>query len=51
MDASGEGFIANVSRGVLYAGRDDGYANAARKVTQKLRNRINVMREAALARR
>ena len=50
MDAAGGGFIANVSRGVLYAARDDGYAKAARKVAQKLRNRINVMREAALAR-
>jgi orotidine-5'-phosphate decarboxylase len=50
MDTAGGGFIANVSRAVLYAARDDGYAKAARKVAQKLRNRINVMREASLAR-
>ena len=50
MDANGEGFIANVSRAVLYAAKHDGYAKAARKIAQKLRNRINVMREAALAR-
>jgi orotidine-5'-phosphate decarboxylase len=50
MDTSGGGFIANISRGVLYAAKDDGYDRAARKVAQKLRNRINVMREAALAR-
>lgn len=50
MDVNGEGFIANVSRAVLYAAKDDGYAKAARKIAQKLRNRINVMREASLAR-
>jgi hypothetical protein len=36
---------------VLYAAKGDGYAKAARKAAQKLRNRINVMREAVLARR
>ena len=50
MDSNGGGFIANVSRAVLYAAKDDGYAKAARKIAQKLRSRINVMREATLAR-
>jgi orotidine-5'-phosphate decarboxylase len=50
MDANGGGFVANVSRAVLYAAKDDSYAKAARKVAQKLRSRINVMREATLAR-
>ena len=51
MDERGENFIINISRGVLYAGNGDDYAAAARKAAQKLRNRINLMREAALARR
>ncbi|MDO8615136.1 MAG: orotidine-5'-phosphate decarboxylase [Dehalococcoidia bacterium] len=51
MDERGEGFLINVSRGVLYAGSGDGYAAAARKAAQKLRGRINLMREAVLARR
>lgn len=50
-DASGGGFLINASRGVLYAGKGDGYPKAARKAAQTLRNRINVMREAVLARR
>lgn len=50
-DADGGGFLVNVSRSVLYAAKGDGYAKAARKAAQKLRNRINVMREAVLARR
>jgi len=50
-DASGEGFLINVSRSVLYASGGDGYARAARKAAQKVRNRINVMREAVLAKR
>jgi orotidine-5'-phosphate decarboxylase len=50
MDAEGGGFLINASRGVTYASRDDGYAAAARKEAQRLRNRINVMRQAALAR-
>jgi orotidine-5'-phosphate decarboxylase len=50
MDANGGGFLINASRGVTYASRGDDYAAAARKEAQRLRNRINVMREAALAR-
>jgi orotidine-5'-phosphate decarboxylase len=51
MNADGGGFILNASRAVLYTAKDDGYAKAARKAAQKLRSRINLMREAALARR
>jgi orotidine-5'-phosphate decarboxylase len=50
MDAEAGGFLVNASRGVLYASRGDDYAAAARKEAQRLRNRINVMRQAALAR-
>ncbi len=50
MDTQASGFIVNASRGVTYASRGDDYAAAARKEAQRLRNRINVMREAALAR-
>jgi len=51
MDARGEGFLVNASRGVLYASKGDDYAKAARKAAQKLRGRMNLMREAVLARR
>jgi orotidine-5'-phosphate decarboxylase len=51
MDVSGGGFILNASRAVLYASNRDDYAKASRKVAQAVRNRINLMREAALARR
>jgi len=51
MNTQGGGFILNASRAVLYAAKDDGYAKAARKAAQRLRSRINLMREAALARR
>ncbi len=51
MDAGGEGFLVNVSRRVLYAAKGDRYPKAARKAAQKLRGRINLMREAVLARR
>ncbi len=51
MDDKGEQFVLNVSRGVLYASKGDDYPEAARKAAQKLRGRINLMREAALARR
>jgi orotidine-5'-phosphate decarboxylase len=50
MDATCGGFIVNASRGVTYASRSDDYPAAARREAQRLRNRINVMREAALAR-
>ena len=51
MDEGGGGFLVNVSRSVLYAAKGDGYAKAARKEAMKVRNRINVMRDAVLARR
>ncbi len=51
MNSEGEGFLINASRSILYAARNDGYAKAARKAAQKLRNRISLMREAVLARR
>lgn len=51
MNDRGEGFIVSASRGVLYAGKGDDYAEAARREAQKIRGRINVMREAVLARR
>ena len=51
MDARGEGFLVNASRGVLYASKGDDHAKAARKAAQKLRGRMNLMREAVLARR
>jgi orotidine-5'-phosphate decarboxylase len=50
MDDHGGGFLINVSRSVLYASKGDDYAKAARKEAQKLRGRINLMREAAQAR-
>jgi len=49
MNDSGGGFIVNASRGVLYAGRGDDYPEAARNEAIRIRSRINVMREAALA--
>src|SRR5438132_448978 len=51
LNTAGGGFLLNASRAVLYPSTDDGYAKSARKAAQRLRNRINVMREAALARR
>lgn len=50
MDGRASGFLINASRGILYASQGDDYAAAARKEAQRLRNRINVMRQAALAR-
>jgi orotidine-5'-phosphate decarboxylase len=50
MDSEGGGFLINASRGVTYASRGDDYAVVARKEAQRLRNRINVMRQASLAR-
>lgn len=50
LNDEGEGIIVAVSRGVLYAGRGDDYAEAARREALKIRSRINVMREAVLAR-
>lgn len=50
MDGECGGFLVNASRGVTYASRGDDYAAIARKEAMALRNRINVMRQAALAR-
>lgn len=41
LDSNGEGLIINSSRGVLYAGKDEGFAQAARLQTEKLRRDIN----------
>ncbi len=49
-DASGGGFIVNVSRRVLYASAGGDYARAARRAAQELRDEINRLREAVLAR-
>ena len=49
-DSDGGGFLINASRSVLYVSRRDDYTKAARKAAQKLRGRINLMREAVLAR-
>lgn len=51
IDASGGGFLLNASRAVLYASNGDDYPTRARKAAQALKNRINLMREAALTRR
>ena len=51
LNKEGEGIIVAASRSVLYAGKGDGYAEAARREALLLRGRINVMREAVLARR
>ena len=52
MDAQGEGFIVSLSRGVLYASLPgQGFAGAARKAAEQSRARINLVREAVLARR
>jgi orotidine-5'-phosphate decarboxylase len=51
VDDRGENFLINSSRSILYARSGDDYAEGARKAAQKLRSRINVMREAVLARR
>jgi orotidine-5'-phosphate decarboxylase len=50
MDDDGGGFLINTSRSVLYASKGDDYPKAARKEAQKLRGRINLMREAVQAR-
>ncbi len=42
--ADGYGAIINVSRGVIYASRNDYYASAARLQAQKLREAINAFR-------
>jgi orotidine-5'-phosphate decarboxylase len=49
-DARGEGFLINVSRGVLYASRAGDYAGNARRAAESLRGRINLTRDANLTR-
>ena len=47
VDARGEKAIVNVSRQILYASREKDFAQAARNVAEKLRNRINDYRHKA----
>lgn len=42
--ASGTGLMINSSRAILYAGKDEDYANAARRVAQETRDAINRFR-------
>jgi len=42
--ASGSGLMINSSRAILYAGKDAGFAAAARKVAQETRDAINLYR-------
>ena len=42
--ASGTGLMINSSRAILYAGKDEDYANAARRVAQEPRDAINRFR-------
>lgn len=44
VDAQGELAIISVSRGILYAGDDEEYAEIAGKEARKLRDRINMIR-------
>ena len=41
VDTRGENAIINVSRQILYASREKGFAQAARNVAEKVRNQIN----------
>ena len=45
VDEAGRGAIVNASRGVIYAGSGDGYAQAARAAAHELRERINAALE------
>jgi orotidine-5'-phosphate decarboxylase len=49
-DARSGGFIINASRAVLYASRTGDYAGNARRAAESLRGRINLTRDALLAR-
>ena len=42
--AAGTGLMINSSRAILYAGKDEDYANAARRVAQETRDAINRFR-------
>ena len=44
VDAAGQGAIINVGRQVLYASRNEDYADAARAATLRLRDSINAVR-------
>ena len=41
LDAHSRGIIINSSRGIIYAGKGAGFANAAREAAQTLRDDIN----------
>ena len=47
--ASGAGMVINSSRAILYASRDDDFADAARRAAQSTRDQINRYRMAAAA--
>jgi orotidine-5'-phosphate decarboxylase len=44
LDENGFGLVINSSRGIIYAGNDENFAEASRKATEKLRNEINSYR-------
>jgi orotidine-5'-phosphate decarboxylase len=47
VDAQGEKAIINVSRQILYASKEESFAQAARNVAEKIRNQINDYRHTA----
>jgi orotidine-5'-phosphate decarboxylase len=51
IDARGRGMLINASRGVTYASKGAGFAEAARREATRLRDEINREREAIAARR
>jgi orotidine-5'-phosphate decarboxylase len=42
--ADGFGMVLNSSRGIIYAGSGEGFADAAREAARKLRDEINLYR-------
>lgn len=44
INSKGEGMIVNSSRGILYAGQDENFAEAARAAAIELRNQVNLYR-------
>jgi orotidine-5'-phosphate decarboxylase len=44
LDSQGGGMIVNSSRGIIYAGKDEYFATAARSEARALRDRINLFR-------
>jgi orotidine-5'-phosphate decarboxylase len=49
VDARGEGLIVSSSRGVIYAGSGEDFAERARAATVRLRDEVNVVRRGVLA--